>query len=497
MDLASHMGIGRPEALAARSKDLALAFIAAILLAPILALGGPLEKCRGRVDLDACRNVPEIIASKGYPVEVHKVVTEDGYILNVHRIPHGRTGRGRHPRPVVFLQHGLVCSSVDWVINLPHQSLAYILADAGYDVWMGNVRGNMYTSHITLNKKNRKFWDFSFDDMIALDLPAMIDYVLEATDRRSLFYVGHSQGTQILFGLLSERPEYNRKIRLFCALAPVTTVTYMTSPLRIFAPMGAAIKRVLVFFGRHHFVKSSRLLKHTARTTCRKRSSRRFCESSLFVIAGMEERTINMSRLPVIMSNFPAGTSVKNIAHYGQLVMSKRFQKYDYGLVKNLLFYGQRRPPEYDLSHVTAPVALFYSLNDWFCSLKDVRQLHKRLRNIVLSYQVPDPRFTHLDFNFGVLARRQVYEPMMRFMSGYLSGVERDHTAPIPVDRMARNEPVAPIPVEIVAGNEPIATIPNGITSDNEPTARIPVDNMPDTEEPSAPHSVDLSPVEE
>lgn len=66
----------------------------------------------------------QIIERWGYTAEVHEVTTEDGYILTLQRIPHGKNGPGDgSQRKVVFLQHGLEGASSNWVINLPHQSL--------------------------------------------------------------------------------------------------------------------------------------------------------------------------------------------------------------------------------------------------------------------------------------------------------------------------------------------------------------------------------------
>ena len=36
---------------------------------------------------------PKMIRAEGYGVEVHQVITADGYVLTMHRIT-GRTGRG-------------------------------------------------------------------------------------------------------------------------------------------------------------------------------------------------------------------------------------------------------------------------------------------------------------------------------------------------------------------------------------------------------------------
>ena len=58
----------------------------------------------------------------------------------------------------------------------------------------GNVRGNTYsTNHTTLKPRQAAFWDWSFDEMAAYDLPAMLNYVIEATGAETLSYFGHSQ----------------------------------------------------------------------------------------------------------------------------------------------------------------------------------------------------------------------------------------------------------------------------------------------------------------
>lgn len=62
----------------------------------------------------------------------------------------------------------------------------------------------------------------------------MIDYALGVTGQSQVYYAGHSQGTTSFFVMASERPEYNQKIRLMSALAPVAFMSNIPNPFMRF-----------------------------------------------------------------------------------------------------------------------------------------------------------------------------------------------------------------------------------------------------------------------
>ena len=71
--------------------------------------------------------------------------------------------------------------------------------------------------------------------MINYDVPDTIDYILSATNRTSLAYVGHSQGTLVMFGLLASQPRFNKIVKPFVALSPVAHVGHIKSPIKYLA----------------------------------------------------------------------------------------------------------------------------------------------------------------------------------------------------------------------------------------------------------------------
>jgi pimeloyl-ACP methyl ester carboxylesterase len=128
---------------------------------------------------------------------------------------------------VVFFQHGLFNSAMQWIMHSKDKAPAFKLASQGYDVWFGNNRGNSYSrKHESLDpmkkKDMAKYFDYSFVELGDYDLPAQIDKVLYETGEDKLTYVGHSQGTsQMFYALAMNEDEMKDKINLFVACSPV------------------------------------------------------------------------------------------------------------------------------------------------------------------------------------------------------------------------------------------------------------------------------------
>ena len=85
----------------------------------------------------------------------------------------------------------------------------FLLADAGFDVWLGNMRGNTHSrAHATHDPDwDSAFWRYSFDHIARLDLRAAFEYVCAHTGQPQLFYVGHSLGTMVGFAAFPRYPE--------------------------------------------------------------------------------------------------------------------------------------------------------------------------------------------------------------------------------------------------------------------------------------------------
>ena len=234
----------------------------------------------------------ELAAAAGYGFEEHAVITDDGYVLGLHRIivsdgdavnedlelgaASGGGGsfarassvaasssaglqRAAHSlrnagRPPVLLVHGLMQCSDAWLLGGRERALAFQLADCGYDVWLANNRGNRYSSkHCSMSTECDAFWDFSLDEFANYDVPTCINHILTYTGYTKLAYVGFSQGTAQAFAALSLHYELNSKISVFVALSPALAIRGLArSPLT--ALVAANLNFLHLLFGRRRML---------------------------------------------------------------------------------------------------------------------------------------------------------------------------------------------------------------------------------------------------
>lgn len=375
-------------------------------------IGGPSYGAVGKED--AYLTIDQLAEKYGYPLEVHTVVTEDEYILKMHRIPFGRKEKSNGLS--VFLMHGIWESSDSWLLQGPNKALAYILADEGYDVWLGNARGNKHTyDHISLNANTSRFWEFSWEEIGYYDLPAMIDHALNITAQKSLYYIGYSQGTTTYFVMTSMRPEYNRKVNLMFALAPEVFMSNATSLfLKIFSP---AAKYVPSLFWNWN-IYTPDFISKISPVICL--VSPLSCEN--FFITVMGPNNVSDALWPIVLGHTPTGSSMLQFLHYGQLAASRRFCRYDFGRSKNIVKYGKETPPSYNLGNVITPVILFYSNRDVFSNMRDVELLINRLPNIKRAYYVKD--FTHVDYMYADLSKASIYMNIVKSIRNSLNKTE-------------------------------------------------------------------------
>uniref|UniRef100_A0A8D0C2F2 Partial AB-hydrolase lipase domain-containing protein n=1 Tax=Salvator merianae TaxID=96440 RepID=A0A8D0C2F2_SALMN len=168
----------------------------------------------------------------GYPAEEYEVLTEDGYFLSLNRIPGGAWERSLRVHASILLVHGFIMEGCVWISNPPNQSLGFILADASYDVWIGNVRGNTWSQkHIKYTIAQKEFWNFSFHEMGIYDLPAMIGFILQKTGQEKIYYAGHSQGNTIGMSTMNSAISYvDSEILCSFFLQSRTDVYFSTLP---------------------------------------------------------------------------------------------------------------------------------------------------------------------------------------------------------------------------------------------------------------------------
>ncbi|KAG2633737.1 triacylglycerol lipase 1 isoform X1 [Panicum virgatum] len=353
----------------------------------------------------------QLLLPQGYPCTEHTVQTDDGFLLSIQHIQHGKNGVADNAGPPVFLQHGLFQGGDTWFINSNEQSLGYILADNGFDVWIGNVRGTHWSKgHSTLSVHDKLFWDWSWQDLAEYDLLAMLSYVYTVSQSKIL-YVGHSQGT--IMGLAAfTNPKIVKMISSAALLCPISYLDHISASF-VLRAVAMHLDQMLITMGIHQLNFWSEMGVQILDALCD--AERLDCNEMLSSITG-QNCCFNSSRIDYYLEYEPHPSSTKNLRHLFQMIRKGTFAKYDYGWVGNLARYGQLHPPPFHLSSIpeSLPLWMGYGGLDALADVTDVERTIKQLRSTPELLYIGD--YGHIDFIMSVRAKDDVYVDLMRFL---------------------------------------------------------------------------------
>ncbi|KAI9263222.1 Alpha/Beta hydrolase protein [Phascolomyces articulosus] len=392
---------------------------------------------------------------KKYEFEQHVVRTRDDYLLCVHRIPDvinhqqkrtkqlplkpskrssDKTSKihvidnldnfdqqfppvhGYATKPVVLLYHGFLMSSEVWVCNVDeYRNLPLLLAEKGYDVWLGNARGNKYSqNHLWRNPRYHEFWAFSLNEYALYDLPDVVDYILDHTGVHNLTYIGFSQGTAQAFAGLSINPALNRKINLFIAMAPATTPKGLHHPL-IDAFVKATPSVIYLLFGRKTPLKLALFWQRIISPPM----FVKVIDSSVGFLFGWTGRNMTPDQKLVSYQHLYSLTSVKSLVHWFQIIRTGRFQMFD-ELPSRLPYHTSNAvadhvPPRFTTKQIKTPIAIFYGGSD---SLVDFNVLSADLPS-PLAYVKAIERWEHLDFLWAEKIEDIVFPDILKLLQHF------------------------------------------------------------------------------
>ncbi|KAG4120699.1 hypothetical protein ERO13_D11G159350v2 [Gossypium hirsutum] len=377
-----------------------------------------------------------LVQTQGYACEEHKVTAKDGYILSVQRIPVGRSGKTAS-KPPVLLQHGLLVDAAAWLLNTPDESLGFILADNGFDVWLANTRGTKYSrGHTSLSSNDSAYWEWSWDELVQYDLSALVQYVQYKTGQK-LHYVGHSLGTLIALAAFSEQGKLINMFKSAALLSPIAHLNQIPSQLTKEAAQLHIAERViyrqlhqfnsflwfdkqeLYSLGYRQFPPGWDVLGPILEKICNEPGTN--CSELMTALTG-PNCCINSSRAGELLKHEPQPTATKNIIHLSQskVIRTGTIAMYDYGSEdENKEHYGQSDPPAYNMKNIPKELPLFlgYGGQDMLADANDVKALLNDLKDHDNGelVEVYSEEYAHADFVLGVNASKVVYDPMISF----------------------------------------------------------------------------------
>lgn len=296
-----------------------------------------------------------------------------------------------------------------WFLDSMEESLGFILADHGFDVWVANVRGTHWShGHVTLSEKSKGFWDWSWQDLALYDLAEMICFINLKTSSK-IFLVGHSQGTIVSLAALTQ-PDVVEMVEAAALLSPISYLDHITAPL-VRRMVSMHLDQMVLALGMHQLNFRSNVLIDLIDSLC---NGHLDCNDLLTAITG-KNCCFNNSRVDFYLENEPHPSSAKNIRHLFQMIRQGTFSQYDYGFFKNLRLYGQMKPPAFDLTRIpkSLPLWMSYGGNDALADVIDVQHTLNELQSTPELVYLEN--YGHMDFILSINGKEDLYNNMIGF----------------------------------------------------------------------------------
>ncbi|KAF2027867.1 alpha/beta-hydrolase [Setomelanomma holmii] len=343
----------------------------------------------------------ELCELYGYYCEEHIVQTGDGYLLGLHRLgwragEEGiRVNSGRDgglKKKVVYMHHGLMMNSEVWVcLTERERCLPFELVERGYDVWLGNNRGNKYSKKsVHTAPTSSSFWNFSMDQFAFHDIPDSIAYILQTTHQPSLSYIGFSQGTAQAFATLSIHPTLNDKVDVFIALAPAMSPKGVASGI-VDSFVKASPDILYLAFGRKTILPSATMWQSILYPPI----FVRLIDTSLRFLFGWTAVNISPHQKLAAYPHLYSYTSTKSVVHWFQIIRNGVFQMYDDESPNPIMSNRSKyyKVAKFPTKNIKTPIVLVYGGSD---SLVDINVMLKELPRHTIAKEIP--HYEHLDF---------------------------------------------------------------------------------------------------
>lgn len=361
-------------------------------------------------------DIVDIVHAHDFKVHEHVVQTKDGYLLSIHRILSSAEGGSSVNKPIVYLHHGLLTNSELFVLGeKTEKCLPFVLVNAGYDVWLGNNRGNKYSrKHLLLSSTDEKFWNYSLDEFSMFDVPNTIDYILDITQQKQLSYIGFSQGAAQGLAALSINHELNSKINAFIGLSPAMIPKGLNNSICSFL-IQSAPELLYRLFGRRAILPSvvfwQKLMGPSIYETV--------VDQSLKFLFNWKSKNISVSQKKVGYPHMFSPSSVKSVLHWFQIIDNKRFQMFDEGGAsgsKLVYFSGTskktNRVAPFPTLTITTPSFFIYGKSDMLIDID------KTLKNLSCDIELLGiDGYEHMDTLWSSKVDEVVFLPVLEYLT--------------------------------------------------------------------------------